>query len=65
MEICRLEHIRKDYHMGELVTPLKDVTLTVNSGTLNQVFAGSNNNSDASSGSIKTSLSGGTGRLTR
>ena len=32
MEICRLEHIRKDYHMGELVTPLKDVTLTVNSG---------------------------------
>lgn len=32
MEICRLEHIRKDYHMGELVTPLKDVTLTVNNG---------------------------------
>lgn len=32
MEICRLEHIRKDYHMGETVTPLKDVSLTVNSG---------------------------------
>ena len=32
MEICRLEHIRKDYNMGEQVTPLKDVSLTVNSG---------------------------------
>ena len=32
MEICKLEHIRKDYRMGEIVTPLKDVTLTVNSG---------------------------------
>ena len=32
MEICKLEHIHKDYRMGEVVTPLKDVTLTVNSG---------------------------------
>ena len=32
MEICKLEHIHKDYRMGEIVTPLKDVTLTVNSG---------------------------------
>ena len=32
MEICKLEHIRKDYRMGELVTPLTDVDLTVNSG---------------------------------
>lgn len=32
MEICRLEHIRKDYRMGELVTPLKDLSLTVNAG---------------------------------
>ena len=32
MEICRLEHIHKDYRMGETVTPLKDVDLTVNSG---------------------------------
>ena len=32
MEICKLEHIRKDYRMGEVVTPLKDVTLTVNKG---------------------------------
>ncbi len=46
---------------GNLFAHLADgETLTVNSGTLNQVFAGSNNNSDASSGSIKTSLSGGT-----
>ena len=30
MEICRLEHIRKDYRMGEVVTPLKDINLTVN-----------------------------------
>ena len=30
MEICKLEHIRKDYRMGEIVTPLKDVSLTVN-----------------------------------
>ena len=28
MEICKLEHIHKDYRMGEIVTPLKDVTLT-------------------------------------
>ena len=32
MEICKLEHIHKDYRMGEIVTPLKDVSLTVNSG---------------------------------
>lgn len=32
MEICRLENIRKDYRMGETVTPLKDISLTVNSG---------------------------------
>ena len=32
MEICKLENIRKDYRMGELVTPLKDVSLTVNPG---------------------------------
>jgi len=32
MEICKLEHIRKDYRMGEVVTPLKDLSLTVNEG---------------------------------
>ena len=32
MEICKLEHIHKDYRMGEVVTPLKDITLAVNSG---------------------------------
>ena len=32
MEICRLEHIHKDYRMGEIVTPLKDIDLTINSG---------------------------------
>ena len=32
MEICKLEHIRKDYVMGETVSPLKDATLTVNAG---------------------------------
>ena len=32
MEVCKLEHIRKDYRMGEVVTPLKDVSLTVNKG---------------------------------
>ena len=32
MEICKLEHIRKDYRMGEIVTPLKDVSLRVNKG---------------------------------
>lgn len=32
MEICKLEHIHKDYRMGEIVTPLKDVTITVNEG---------------------------------
>ena len=32
MEICKIEHIHKDYRMGEIVTPLKDVSLTVNTG---------------------------------
>ena len=32
MEICKLEHIHKDYRMGETVTPLKDICLTVGSG---------------------------------
>ena len=32
MQICKIEHIHKDYRMGEIVTPLKDVTLTVNEG---------------------------------
>ena len=32
MEICKIKHIHKDYRMGEIVTPLKDVTLTVNEG---------------------------------
>lgn len=32
MEICKLEKVRKDYRMGELVTPLCDLDLTVNSG---------------------------------
>lgn len=32
MEICRLEHIHKDYKMGEIVTPLKDINVTINSG---------------------------------
>ena len=32
MEICRLEHINKNYRMGELVTPLRDISLTVNEG---------------------------------
>jgi len=32
MEICKLEHIHKDYRMGEIVTPLKDISLTVNEG---------------------------------
>lgn len=32
MEICKLEHIRKDYVMGETVSPLKDATLTVSAG---------------------------------
>ena len=32
MEICKLEHIEKNYRMGEVVSPLKDVCLTVNSG---------------------------------
>ncbi len=32
MEICKLEHIHKDYRMGEIVTPLKDICLSVNKG---------------------------------
>ena len=32
MKICKLEHIHKDYRMGEIVTPLKDITLTVSEG---------------------------------
>ena len=32
MEICKLEHIQKDYRMGEIVTPLKDICLTVSEG---------------------------------
>ena len=32
MEICKLEHIHKDYRMGEIVTPLKDINLTVQEG---------------------------------
>lgn len=32
MEVCRLEHVHKDYRMGETVTPLKDINITVNSG---------------------------------
>lgn len=32
MVICKLEHVRKDYRMGEVVSPLRDVSLTVQSG---------------------------------
>lgn len=32
MEICRLEHVKKEYRMGETVCPLKDVNMSVNSG---------------------------------
>ena len=32
MEICKLEHIHKDYRMGEIVTPLKDICLDVHAG---------------------------------
>jgi len=32
MVICTLDHIRKDYQMGEAVTPLKDISLTVQAG---------------------------------
>ena len=32
MEICKIEHIHKDYRMGEVVTPLKDICLTVSEG---------------------------------
>ncbi len=31
-EICILEHITKNYKMGELVTPVKDINLTIKSG---------------------------------
>ena len=32
MEICKLEHIHKDYRMGEIVTPLKDICMEVHTG---------------------------------
>ena len=32
MEICKLEHIHKDYRMGEIVTPLKDINIAIHSG---------------------------------
>ena len=32
MEICKLENIRKDYKMGETVTPLKGLSLSVKEG---------------------------------
>jgi len=32
MEICSRDHIHKDYRMGEIVTPLKDICLSVNEG---------------------------------
>ena len=32
MEICKLEHIHKDYRMGEIVTPLKDICLSIHAG---------------------------------
>lgn len=32
MEICTLSHVVKNYRMGETVTPLKDVSLTISSG---------------------------------
>lgn len=32
MEICKLENISKEYRMGELVSPVKDLSLTINSG---------------------------------
>lgn len=34
MEICKLEHVKKDYRMGEVVSPLRDVTLAVCPGEL-------------------------------
>ncbi|MDO5111129.1 MAG: ABC transporter ATP-binding protein [Clostridia bacterium] len=34
MEICKLENIRKDYFMGEPVTPINGLSLTVNAGDL-------------------------------
>lgn len=32
MEICTLSHVAKNYRMGEVVTPLKDVSLEIHSG---------------------------------
>lgn len=32
MRICRLEHVYKEYNTGEKVVPLKDISLTINSG---------------------------------
>lgn len=32
MEICRLEHVKKEYRMGEVIAPLQDVSLTVYAG---------------------------------
>lgn len=32
MKICELDHIRKDYRMGEIVSPLKNITFTVETG---------------------------------
>ena len=32
MDICRLDHIHKDYRMGEIVTPLKDINISINGG---------------------------------
>lgn len=32
MEICTLSHVAKNYRMGEVVTPLKDVSLEIRSG---------------------------------
>lgn len=32
MEICRLENIKKSYHTYEKVTPLEDISLSINTG---------------------------------
>ena len=37
MNICTLEHIQKNYRMGEIVTPLKDISLNVSSGKEGQI----------------------------
>ena len=47
MQICKLEHIHKDYRMGEIVSPLKDITLTVNGGCIT-------GNEASSGGGIRT-----------